>query len=141
MAQHLSSDSFSCAAHGRVVRSHHRATPECKTALQTPIQGPFPFPTFGEIATESVADRIRLSLNWLDPDGEQSSDNPVVVALDERVVAYLKTNGKESYYCDRLPGLVSQDPYGIALAAIEPGLYFWIPEEIAAKRAEVPDYC
>jgi hypothetical protein len=63
----------------------------------------------------------------------------VEVCLDDVRIGYLRRDA-DAYYCDRLDGLRSSDPYWLALHLVHPDYLYQIPDEIVADRSLVPNY-
>ncbi len=96
MARHLYGNRFACAnSLTKVVKSHFNSIAECHDAIidrPEKFVKPSPLPNFQGLDIEWIADRIRLTLNWLDiypdwviPDG----DNLVEVSLEGLQIGYI----------------------------------------------------
>jgi hypothetical protein len=146
MARHLHNDRFACGnSLTKVVKGHFESTPECHEAV---IDYPHKFvkaatlPDFKGLDLEWIAERIKLSLNWLDaypdwvvPDG----DNLVEVILGKFRIGYIKQQN-HLYYSDRLFGARSLNPYEIALYMVNLQYLDGVVDEIINARALALDY-
>ena len=145
MARPLYEDRFSCGnSLSKVVRGHFLATAECHDALSDlPYRYFQPLPDLQGLDPEWVCDRIHLSLNWLDvfDDAPGVKDGAIVVEVRHKDlrIGYLRRNA-DIYYCKRLVGLRSPDPYWLALHLIDPDYSYLVPDEIVAARSVIPDY-
>lgn len=163
MARHLDRDRFSCGnSLNKVVRGHHLSTAEChdavrnfshrclvahkvevsSTSMRRYFQ-PLPLPDLQSLEPEWVCDRIHLTLNWLDvcddAPGAKDGEIAVEVCHQDLRIGYLRRD-VDVYYCDRLVGMRSPDPYWLALHLIHPDYLDRIPDEIVAARWLVPEY-
>ncbi len=138
---------FSCGnSLNKVVRGHHPSTAECHDAVRNFSDRyfqPSPLPDLQSLDPEWVCDRINLSLNWLDvyDDAPGAKDGEIAVEvchLDLRI-GYLRRSA-DLYYCDRLVGMRSPDPYWLALHLVHPDYLYPIVDEITTDRAKMPDY-
>jgi hypothetical protein len=146
MARHLHGDRFACGnSLTKVVKAHFESTAECHDAV---ITRPDKFvkaatlPDFKGLDLEWIADRIKLSFNWLDvypdwvvPDG----DNLVEVILGKFRIGYIKRQN-HLYYSDRLFGVRSLNPHEIALHMVNLQYLDGVVNEIIIDRASMPDY-
>jgi hypothetical protein len=147
MARPLNEDRFSCGnSLSKVVRGHFPATAECHDALSDLPHRyfqPLPLPDLQGLDPEWVCDRIRLTLNWLDvfedAPGAKDGEIAIEVCHQDLRIAYLRRDAN-AYYCTRLDGLRSSDPYWLALHLVHPDYLYQIPDEILADRSLVPDY-
>jgi hypothetical protein len=145
MARHLDRDRFFCGnSLTKVVRGHYPNTAECHDAVRNFSHRYFqalPLPDLQGLEPEWVCDRIHLSLNWLDVYERAATDGDIAVevCLDDVRIAYLRSDA-DSYYCARLNGLRSPDPYWLALHLVHPDYLDRVPDEIVAARSLVPDY-
>jgi hypothetical protein len=81
-------------------------------------------------------------LNYLDTDPEERGirDGERAIEVTHQAMrVYLKKVG-DLYYCDRLTGMRSIDPYWLALHLIHPDYLFLVVDQIMAERAAIPDY-
>jgi hypothetical protein len=145
-ARHLDRNRFSCGnSLNKVVRSHFLATAECHDAItECPDKfvQPSSLPDFQGLDLEWIADRIQLSLNWLDiyPDWVvPDCENLVEVNLGKFHIGYIKKNHHQ-YYSDRLFGVRSLNPYSIALQMINLNYLDGVTEKLVIDRASAPDY-
>jgi hypothetical protein len=145
MARHLDRDRFSCGnSLTKVVRGHHLSTAECHDAVRDlPCRyfQPLPLPDLQGLEPEWVCDCTHLSLNWLDVYERSANDGEIAVevCLDDLRIGYLRRDA-DVYYCDRLVGVRSSDPYWLALHLIHPDYLDPIVDEITTERAKMPDY-
>lgn len=168
-ARHLYTDRFACGnGVNKVVRGREFSTAECcdaisnlshrclvahkveetSTSMRRYFQ-PLPLPDLQGLEPEWICDRIHLSLNWLDvyerfSEGEavptaNDGEIAVEVCLDDVRIGYLRRDA-DAYYCVRLDGLRSSDPYWLALHLVHPDRLYQVPNEIVADRLLVPDY-
>jgi hypothetical protein len=154
MARHLHSNHFACGnSLTTVVKGHFESTPECHEAVieasrlfDNDRPGKFvkagTLPDFKELDLEWIAERIKLSLNWLDvypdwvvPDG----DNLVEVILGKFRIGYIKRQN-HLYYSDRLFGVRSLNPHEIALHMVNLQYLDGVVDEIIIDRALAPEY-
>jgi hypothetical protein len=84
-----------------------------------------------------------LTLNWLDVDddapGAKDGEIAIEVCHQDLRIGYLRRD-PNVYYCARLDGLRSSDPYWLALHLIHPDYLDRVPDAIVAARSLVPDY-
>ena len=147
MARHLDRDRFFCGnSLTKVVRGHHPSTAECHDAVRNLSHRyfqPLPLPALQGLEPEWVCDRIHLNLNWLDvfddAPGAKDGEIAIEVCHKDLRIAYLR-RGTDVYYCARLDGLRSSDPYWLALHLVHPDYLYQIPDEIVADRSLVPEY-
>jgi hypothetical protein len=147
MARHLDSNRFSCGnSLTKVVRGHHPSTAECWDAIANRLDRyvqPLPLPDLWGLEPEWICDRISLGLNWLDvyddAPGAKDGEIAIELSLANVRIGYLR-RAATTYYCDRLVGIRSTDPYWLALHLVHPDYLFGIPEEIFHDRAAVLDY-
>ncbi len=163
MARPLYEDRFYCGnSLSKVVRGHFPATAECHDALSdlshrclvthkveetsTSMRRyfqPLPLPDLQGLDPEWVCDRIRLTLNWLDvfddAPGAKDGEIAIEVCHQDLRIAYLRRDAN-AYYCIRLDGLRSSDPYWLALHLVHPDYLYQIPDEIVADRSLIPKY-
>jgi hypothetical protein len=147
MARHLDRDRFSCGnSLNKVVRGHHPSTAECNDAVHARPHRYFqalPLPDLQGLEPEWVCDRIHLSLNWLDvfddAPGAKDGEIAVEVCHQDSRIGYLRRDA-DVYYCDRLVGMRSSDPYWLALHLVHPDYLYQIVDEITTERAKMPDY-
>jgi hypothetical protein len=147
MARHLDRDRFSCGnSLNKVVRGHHLSTAECHDAVRNFSHRyfqPLPLPDLQSLEPEWVCNWIHLTLNWIDvyDDAPRSKDGEIAVEVchqDSRI-GYLCRDA-DVYYCKRLVGMRSPDPYWLALHLIHPDYLDRIPDEIVVARSLVPEY-
>ena len=104
---------------------------------------PLPLPDLKGLEPEWVSERIHLSLNWLDVDDDapRAKDGKIAVEvrLNDARIGYLRRDA-DVYYCDRLSGVRSPDPYWLALHLIHPDYLYRVPDEMVADRSLVPEY-
>lgn len=147
MARHLDRDRFSCGnSLNKVVRGHHPSTAECHNAVRARPHRyfqPLPLPDLQGLEPEWVGDRIRLSLNWLDvcDDAPRAKDGEIAIEVcyQNLRIGYLRRDA-DVYYCDRLAGMRSPDPYWLALHLVHPDYLYPIVDEITTDRAKMPNY-
>jgi hypothetical protein len=163
MARHLDRARFSCGnSVNKVVRGHHLSTTECHDAVvnhperclvahkveetSTSMRRYFPslsLPELHGLEPEWICDRIQLSLNWLDvfDDAPRANDGEIAieVSIANLRIGYLRRDA-DVYYCDRLVGIRSADPYWLALHLVHPDYLFGVPDEIVTERELMPDY-
>jgi hypothetical protein len=147
MARHLDRDRFSCGnSLNKVVRGHHLSTAECHDAVRNFSHRyfqPLPLPDLQSLEPEWVCDRIHLSLNWLDvfDDAPVAKDGEIAVEVchQDLRIGYLRRD-TNVYYCDRLMGMRSPDPYWLALHLVHPDYLYPIVDEITTERTKMPDY-
>jgi hypothetical protein len=154
---------FSCGnSLTKVVRGHHLSTAECHDAVRdlprrclvahkveetsTSMRRYFqqlPLPDLQGLEPEWVCDRIHLSLNWLDvyDDAPRVKDGEIAIEVcyQNLRIGYLRRNA-DVYYCDRLSGLRSPDPYWLALHLVHPDYLYRVPDEMVADRSLVSEY-
>jgi hypothetical protein len=141
MARHLDAIRFVCADTGKVVRAHYPSTAECHQAItDRPNYRFVPEPNLKGLEPQWVANKIGLSLNWLDV-AQQAPDNIIAVQilLNGDKIGDLKRSG-DDYYCDRLPQHHSADAYAIALLMVHPDYLYGIADEIVAESEAIPEY-
>lgn len=148
LARHLYGDRYSCGANvSPVSLGKYPATEECRQAV-TAFPDKYYQPSLldlQEVDAERVCDQINLSVDILDDcleSGFVSPDetNTVEIVYKGIRIGYLKRKNS-SYYCDRLQGLLSPDPYWVALHMIHPEFLYGVVEKILNKNKEViPDY-
>jgi hypothetical protein len=146
MARPLYNDRFSCGnSLTKLVRGHFPATAECQDAVANYPERyfqPKALPYLQGLEPEWVCDRIHLNLNWLDVYGDEceirDGEAAIKVSL-QGMTAKLKKRG-DGYYCDRLVGMSSIDPYWLALHLVHPDYLYLVVDEIIADRSLVPDY-
>jgi hypothetical protein len=145
MARPLYDDRFSCGnSLSKVVRGHFLATAECHDAVENHPEHyfqPQALPDLRGLDPELVCDRIHLNLNFLDVYGERGiRDSETAIKVSHQgMTAKLKKNG-DGYYCDRLVGMSSIDPYWFALHLVHPDYLYLVVDEIIADRLLVHDY-
>jgi hypothetical protein len=147
MARHLDRDRFACGnSLNKVVRGHHLSTAECHDAVRNFSHRyfqPLPLPDLQRLEPEWVGERIHLSLNWLDvyddAPGAKDGEIAVEVCYQNLRIGYLRHDA-DVYYCHRLFGIRSSDPYWLALHLVHPDYLYHVPDEIVADRLLVPDY-
>jgi hypothetical protein len=147
LARPLYDDRFSCGnSFNKVVRGHYPSTAECHDAVRDLLDlyfRPLPLPDLQCLEPEWICDRIHLSLSWLDvfDDSLGAKDGEIAVEVCHKDlrIGYLRRD-YAAYYCDRLVGLRSSDPYWLALHLIHPDYLFGVPDEIVADRSLAPDY-
>jgi hypothetical protein len=147
MARHLDRDRFACGnSLNKVVRGHHPSTAECHDAVRDLPHRYFqvlPLPNLQGLEPEWVGDRIHLSLNWLDvgddAPGAKDGEIAVEVCHQDLRIGYLRRDA-DAYYCDRLVGMRSSNPYWLALRLIHPDYLHQVPDEIVADRSSIPEY-
>lgn len=147
LARPLYADCFSCGnSLNKVVRGHHSSTTECHDAVRDLPHRyfqPLPLPALQGLEPEWVGDRIHLSLNWLDvgDDAPEAKDGEIAVEVchQDLRISYLRRDA-DAYYCVRLDGLRSSDPYWLALHLVHPDYLYQVPDEIVADRLLIPDY-
>jgi hypothetical protein len=146
MARPLYNDRFSCGNNlSKVVRGHFSATAECRDAVENHPERyfqPKDLPDLRGLDPELVCDRIRLNLNFLDVYGDESEIRDGETAINvshQRMTAKLKKRG-DRYYCDRLMGLRSIDPYWLALHLVHPDYLDLVVDEILGDRLLMPNY-
>ncbi len=163
MARHLDRARFACGnSLNKVVRGHHPSTAECHDAVRdlphrclvahkveetsTSMRRYFqvlPLPNLQGLEPEWVCDRIHLTLNWLDvcDDAPGAKDGEVAVEVchQDLRIGYLRRDA-DVYYCDRLVGMRSSNPYWLALRLIHPDYLHQVPDEIVADRSRIPEY-
>ncbi|WP_310425366.1 hypothetical protein [Chamaesiphon sp. VAR_48_metabat_135_sub] len=147
LARPLYADCFSCGnSLNKVVRGHHLSTAECHDAVLARPHRYFqalPLPDLQGLEPEWVGDRIHLSLNWLDvfddAPGAKDGEIAVEVCHQDLRIGYLRRD-TNVYYCERLVGMRSSDPYWLALHLVHPDYLYHVPDEIVADRLLVPDY-
>ncbi len=145
MARHLYGDRFACAnSLTKVVKSHFPSTTECHDAIinhPDKFIQPSPLPDFQGLDLEWIAERIELTLNWLDIHDwvVNDGDNLIEVNLADLRIGYIKKN-EHQYYSDRLFGVKSLNPYSIALQMVNLNYLDGVAEEVIANRALNPDY-
>jgi hypothetical protein len=61
------------------------------------------------------------------------------VTIQNDEIGYIKEK-EDKYYCDRLQGIDSSDPYAIALHMVHPDYLSGVVDEIIHRRGLVPDY-
>jgi hypothetical protein len=147
MARPLYEDRFSCGNNlSKVVRGHFPATAECHDAIKNHPERyfqPKALPDLQGLEPEWVCDRIHLSLNWLDvfDDAPGVKDGAIAVEVrhQDLRIGYLRRDA-DIYYCKRLVGMRSPDPYWLALHLVHPDYLYPIVDEITTDRAKMPDY-
>jgi hypothetical protein len=147
MARHLDRNRFSCGnSLNKVVRGHYPSTAECWDAIGNRLDRyvqPLPLPDLWGLEPEWICDRIQLSLNWLDvfDDAPRANDGEIAieVSIANLRIGYLRRDA-DVYYCDRLVGIRSADPYWLALHLVHPDYLFGVPDEIVTERELMPDY-
>jgi hypothetical protein len=146
MARPLYEDRFSCGNNlCKVVRGRFPATAECLDAVTNHPElyfQPLPLPDLHGLEPEWVCDRLHLNLNWLDVHDDApgaDGDLAIEVCHQDLRIAYLRRD-VDTYYCTRLDGLRSSDPYWLALHLVHPDYLYQIPDEIVADRSLVPEY-
>jgi hypothetical protein len=142
MARHLDGIRFVCAdTRNVVVRTHFPATAECHQAIsERPNYRFIPELNIKGLEPEWVANKIGLSLNWLDVEQQVPDDIPTVqILLGGHKIGDLKRSG-DDYYCSRFPQHHSPNAYGVALLMVHPDYLYGIPDEIIAERQAMPDY-
>jgi hypothetical protein len=145
LARPLFSDRFACGnSLTAVVRGHFLATDECHDSVLNHPEKYFQpqILTNLHLDPEWVCNRIHLNLNCLDIDPEERGirDGERAIKVTHMAMkADLKQWG-DFYYCDRLTGLRSIDPYWLALHLIHPDYLFLVVDQIMAERAAIPDY-
>lgn len=144
-ARHLYADRFACGnGVNKVVRGREFSTAECHDAIQNLSHRyfqPLPLPDLQKLEPEWVCDRIHLSLNWLEVYERAANDGEIAVevCLKDVRIGYLRRDA-DFYYCDRLSGLRSPDPYWLALHLVHPDYLYRVPDEMVADRSLVPEY-
>jgi hypothetical protein len=147
MARHLDRARFSCGnSLNKVVRGHHLSTTECHDAVVNHPERYFQslsLPELHGLEPEWICDRIQLALNWLDvfDDAPRANDGEIAieVSIANLRIGYLRRDA-DVYYCDRLVGIRSTDPYWLALHLVHPDHLFGVPDEIVTERELMPDY-
>jgi hypothetical protein len=144
-SRHLYYDRFACGnGVNKVVRGREFITAECRDALLNLSHRyfqPLPLPDLQGLEPEWICDRIHLSLNWLDVYERSANEGEIAVevCLDDVRIGYLRRDA-DAYYCDRLDGLRSSDPYWLALHLVHPDYLYQVPDEMVADRSLVPNY-
>ena len=146
MARPLYNDRFACGnSLTKVVKGHYPATAECHDAvLNRPDKyfQPEILPDLQGLDPELVCNHIHLLLNWLDvyPDEAPIRDGEVIIEVThQQMTSSIKRQG-DVYYCERISGLESPDPYWLALHMIHPDYLYQIVDEIIDQRASIPKY-
>jgi hypothetical protein len=144
-ARHLYTDRFACGnGVNKVVRGREFSTAECCDAVRNLSHRyfqPLLLPDLQGLEPEWICERIHLSLNWLDVYEQSANDCEIAVevCLDDVRIGYLRRDA-DVYYCERLVGMRSPDPYWLALHLVHPDYLYQVPDEIVADRLPVPDY-
>jgi hypothetical protein len=143
MGRHLNGTRFACADRFRTTDSRHAPTQECRQAVvDSPHKyfQPLPLTDFKGINPEQVCSHVGVIVDWLDVDEDQTPDGAdlIVVKFQGSTIASIKKKG-DLYYCDRVTGVLSLDPYSVALQTIHPDYLFGVVEDILANQIAV-DY-
>jgi hypothetical protein len=147
LARHLYNNRFVCGnSLTGVVRSHYTATAECHEAVLNHPEKyfqPLILPDLQGLDPELICNYIKLGLNWLDvyPDegAVRDGENAIEVSYQDARLGYIKSRG-DKYYCNRIAGLESLDPYWIALHMVHPDYLYQIVDEMIIQRSLAPDY-
>jgi hypothetical protein len=145
LARPLFSDRFACGnSLTTVVRGHFLATAACHDSVLNHPEWYFQpkLLDLQGLEPEWICNRIHLNLNYLDiyPDEREINDGEMAIEVTHQAMSvYLKKAG-DLYYCDRLVGMRSTNPYWLALHLIHPDYLFLVSDEIIAERAAIPDY-
>lgn len=144
LAQHLDGDRFACADRNIATRGRHAATDECHQAIveyPRKYSRPLPLPDLQGVKPELICDRIKLNVNWLDPDEDSTAagETLVEVKLNKSKIGTIHKWG-EWYGSDRIPGFADKDAHYIALHLIHPDFLWNIVQEIIADRKNFIDY-
>lgn len=146
LARHLDNDRFACGnSLTKVVKGHYPATPECHGAVIDHPEKYFQpeiLPDLQGLDPELVCSHIKLGLNWLDiyPDEREIQDGENAIEVThQQMFSHLKKRG-DRYYCDRISGIDSIDPYWLALYLIHPDYLYQVVDEIILERSLMFDY-
>lgn len=146
LARPLHSNRFSCGnSLNKVVRAHYPSTAECHDAVRNLSHRyfhPLALLDLQGLEAEWICEHIRLTLNWIAVfEDTPVADGDIVVEVchQDLRIGYLRHDGN-AYYCERLVGLRTVDPYLLALHLVHPDYLVGVPDEIVAARALVPDY-
>jgi hypothetical protein len=146
LARPLYNDRFACGnSLTKVVKGHYPATAECHDAvLDRPDKyfQPEILPDLQGLDPELVCSHINLGLNWLDiyQDEREIRDGEAAIEVThQQMTGYLKKRGN-LYYCDRISGIESANPYWLALHMVHPDYLDRIVDEVIDRRASVPEY-
>ncbi len=153
---------FSCGnSPNQLVRGHFPATAEChdaiieqphrclvahkveetSTSMRRYFQ-PLALVDLQGLEAEWICEHIRLTLNWLAVfEDTPVADGDIVVEVchQDLRIGYLRHDG-DAYYCDRVVGLRTVDPYLLALNLVHSDYLVGMPDEIVTARASFPDY-
>jgi hypothetical protein len=132
--------------YGRDTRPHCAAVAHKVEVSSTSMRRyfhPLPLPDLQGLEPEWVCNWIHLSLNWLDVNddapGAKDGEIAIEVCHQDFRIGHLRRDA-DIYYCDRLLGMRSPDPYWLALHLIHPNYLHQVPDEIVAARSLVPEY-
>jgi hypothetical protein len=145
LARPLFNDRFACGnSLTAVVRGHFLATAECHDSVLNHPEKYFQpkILDLQGLEPEWICNRIGLNLNWLDiyPDECEVRDGEQAIEVTHLAMKVDLKKWGDFYYCGRLAGMRSSDPYWLAVHLVHPDYLFLVVGEIVATRATTPDY-